>query len=202
MRDALSPVIDQLAADPATGPLLAVVQAAAAAHPGVDEPDVPDSCRSATPIDTGSSIPTTASSLPDGTYRVRITTDDVAAAGVADMGNQGTWTLTTRHGTFTLACRFISDPVHDCGNSHADGATVEAGHLYGTDHTAYFVGDALMLQQVTGCLMPESSTQDGHCYALPPYWATWSIAGDQLTFSDLGGFSDPQFVILPWTKIG
>jgi TRAP-type C4-dicarboxylate transport system substrate-binding protein len=201
MRSALAPVVSALAADPTSGPLLKDVQAAAAAHPGVDEPSVPDSCRSAAPIDAGPSIPTTASSLPDGTYRVRVTTDDVAAAGVADMGNQGTWTLTVQHGTFALACRFVSDPAHDCGNSHADGATVEVGHLYGTDHTAYFVGDAGMLQQATGCQMPES-TQDGHCWVLPPYWFTWSTTGRQLTFSGPGGAADPQYVILPWTKIG
>jgi TRAP-type C4-dicarboxylate transport system substrate-binding protein len=203
MRSALTPIVDQLAADPASAALLKDVQAAAAQHPGVDEPDVPDSCRSAAAIDATPSIPTTASSLPDGTYRVRVTTDDVAAAGVTDLSTQGTWTLTIRDGTFTLGCRFISDPEHDCGNSHFDGATVEAGHLYGDGQTAYFVGDAAMLQEATACLLPVSEVLDGHCFVLPPYWFTWSLAGDQLTFSQPGGggASYAEYWMGPWTRI-
>jgi TRAP-type C4-dicarboxylate transport system substrate-binding protein len=201
MRTALAPVIAQMASDPATATLLKDVQAAAAAHPGVDEPTVPDSCRSAIPPDAAPSIPTTASSLPDGTYRVRITSADVTAAGVPDVSNQGTWTLRVQGGTFALSCRFVSDPDRDCGNSHFDGATVETGHLYGAGQTAYFVGDADMLQKATGCLMPMSQVLDGHCFVLPPYWFTWTLAGNQLTFTQQGGVPSPQYVIRPWTRI-
>ena len=59
-----------------------------------------------------------------------------------------------------------------------------------------------MLHQATGCLMPESQTQDGHCYVIQPYWLDWSLDGDQLTFSNPGGDGDAyQYSFATWTRI-
>lgn len=202
LHDAVAPVIATLAADPVNGPLLAEIQAIARQYPKVEEPDVPASCRDLETVPAAPSIPADVSSLPDGTYREQVTQADIAAAGAPDPGLAGTWTLTVRGGTYTLSCRFIGQPLTDCGNSHFDGATVEAGNLRGTGNTVYFVGDASLQQQANGCLMPPSQTQDGHCYVIPPYWLDWSLDGDQLTFSHPGGDLDAyQYSFATWMRI-
>jgi TRAP-type C4-dicarboxylate transport system substrate-binding protein len=45
LRSQVAPVLDTLAADPVTGPVLQQIRQAAAAHPGIDVPDVPAACR-------------------------------------------------------------------------------------------------------------------------------------------------------------
>jgi TRAP-type C4-dicarboxylate transport system substrate-binding protein len=202
LRAAVAPVIDKLAADPVSGPLLVKIRAIAAQFPQVEEPDVPAACRSAA-ASAAPGIPEEVSLLPDGTYRHQITAADVQAAGLHDRGLQGTWTLTVDKGTFALSCKFIDQPQTDCGQSHADGATVEVGRLRGSGNTVYFVGDLEMMRQATGCLMPASMTLDGHCVLVPPYWLQWSLDGDQLSFTAGGGDLDwEQFSAVPWTKIG
>lgn len=202
LRDAVAPVIAKLAADPINGPLLAKIQAIAGQYSQVEEPGVPATCRDLGAAPLAPSIPANASSLPDGTYREHVTPADVSAAGAPDQGMAGTWTLTVKHGTYTLSCRFIGSPQTDCGSSHFDGAIVEAGQLRGSGNTVYFVGDASMLQQANGCLMPPSQALDGHCYAIPPYWLDWSLNGDRLTFSNPGGDLDAhQYSIATWTRI-
>jgi TRAP-type C4-dicarboxylate transport system substrate-binding protein len=202
LHDAVAPVIAKLAADPVNGPLLAKIQAIAGQFPRVEEPDVPATCRDLGAAPSAPTIPADVSSLPDGTYREQVTQADANAAGASDQGIAGTWTLTVKGGTYTLSCRFIGQPLTDCGSSHFDGATVEAGRLRGNGHTVYFVGDATMLQQANGCLMPPSQTLDGHCYVVPPYWLDWSLNGNRLTFSHPGGDPDAkQYSIAAWTKI-
>jgi len=44
LHDAVRPVLDSLAADPVSGPLLAKIQQVAAEHPRVDVPDIPADC--------------------------------------------------------------------------------------------------------------------------------------------------------------
>jgi hypothetical protein len=41
----VAPVLDKLAADPVTGPVLQQIRQAVATHPGIDAPDVPAACR-------------------------------------------------------------------------------------------------------------------------------------------------------------
>lgn len=203
LHDAVAPVIDTLAADPMNGPILAMIQAIATQYPQVEEPDVPASCRYVALVTPPPTFPVTASSLPDGTYRMQVTQADAKRVGVPnEYGTTGTWTLAVEAGTFALSCKFIDQPDIDCGHSHADGATVEAGQLLGTGNTAFFVGDVDMLQKANGCLMPVSATLDGHCYAIPPYWLDWSLTGELLTFSNQGGDPDGlQYEIAPWTRI-
>ena len=201
LHDAVAPVIAKLAADPVNGPLLARIQAIAGQYPQVEEPDVPASCRDLGTVSPAPSIPADVSSLPDGTYRQQVTPADVDAAG-ADQGSEGTWTLTVAGGTYTLSCRFIGKPLTDCGGSHFDGGGVEAGYLRGRDNTVYFVADANLDHQNTGCLLPPSATLAFHCNVLPTYWLDWSLTGDGLTFSHPGGDPDAnQYPIATWTRI-
>lgn len=203
LHEAVAPVIATLAADPVNGPLLAKIQAIAGGHPQVEEPNVPATCRD---LGTGiatPSIPPDPSSLPAGTYREQVTTAEVDAGGASDQGLAGTWTLTVAGGTYTLSCRFIGQPESDCGGSHFDGGTVEAGRLRGRGNTVYFVGDADLEHQASGCLLPPSATLEYHCNVIPPYWLNWSLNGDQLTFSHPGGdlIDGQMFSIATWTRI-
>ena len=186
LRDGVAPVIARLAADPVNGPLLAGIQAIAGQYPQVEEPNLPPSCRDLGTATPAPSIPADVSSLPDGTYRQRVTKADVDAAGVSDQGYEGTWTLTVTGGTYTLSCRFIGQPLTDCGGSLFDGGTVEAGYLRGTGNTVYFVGDADLEHQATGCLLPPSATLAYHCNVIPPYWVDWSLSGDRMIVQPSG----------------
>jgi hypothetical protein len=79
-----------------------------------------------------------------------------------------------------------------------DGA-LEAGHLRGAGDQVWFEYDVQLLAALSGCQLPPSHTDPGHCVPLDPYSATWTLAGDQLTFSD----SDVLNLILqPWRRIG
>jgi TRAP-type C4-dicarboxylate transport system substrate-binding protein len=199
LHDAVRPVVDNLAADPLNGPLLAEIQQVAAKNPQVEEPDVPPSCHTAT-SSQASAIPEAASDLPNGTYVEQLTTADIAAAG-GDPSSQGIWTLKVTDGSFSLSCRFIDRPATDCGASGYDGGTVEVGKLRGSGNTVYFVGDGDMEHAATGCELPASRVLPGHCYVLPPYWFSWAVDGDRLTFSSPGGFPDEQYTLGTWTRV-
>jgi TRAP-type C4-dicarboxylate transport system substrate-binding protein len=202
LHAAVAPVIAKLAADPVNGPLLAKIQAIAGQYPQVEEPEVPATCRDVRTVPSAPTIPADVSALPDGTYRHQVTLADISAAAASDQGLAGTWTLTVKAGTYMLSCRFIGQPLTDCGGSHFDGGGVEAGRLRGTGNTVYFVGDADLEHQLTGCLLPPSATLAFHCKVLPPYWLDWSIDGDRLTFSHPGGDPDAQqYSFAVWTKI-
>ena len=54
--EALAPVVQELADDPSTGPILEAIQAIAEEHPDAEPIDVPDDCGTAAP-DGGTSIP-------------------------------------------------------------------------------------------------------------------------------------------------
>ena len=193
LRTSLQPVLDGLAADPANGPLLTEIQAIAAGHPEPDVPTVPEACQQGTADDrpTGRD-PGPVSDLPDGEYRVEITTDDLAAAGLDNNdGKSGTWTFTVRDGVYQMRCRPIDDPGIDCGHSVEDGP-LEAGYLRGTGNTVTFVHDPELMSKLTGCKLPVSERLPGHCGPGGGGPKTWKIEGDSLTFS-----GDLE----PWTKI-
>lgn len=179
LRTALQPVVDQLATDAHSRALLKDIQAIASEHSQPEAVTVPDSCRSGTSRATKvGSIPDGTSALPDGVFRVEISTEDVAAAGLTNSdGNSGTWTLTIRGGTYELTCRPIDDPGLDCG--HTDGGPLEVGDLRGTGHTVYFVSAGSIVST---------------------YRADWATDGQTLTFSDSVGAAW-EWLIEPWHRI-
>ena len=117
LRTAVAPVIDGLAADAESAPLLAEIQSLAEAHPDVDVPEVPATCQpGAAEASELGPVPDEVPAIPDGTYRAEITLADVEAAGYGNgPGWTGTWTLEIEDGTYAMYCRPIDQPGRDCG---------------------------------------------------------------------------------------
>jgi hypothetical protein len=138
-RQAVTPVIGELAADPDTAPLMAEVQALAEDYPQADVLDVPASSQApAASVDFGSTIPAETSALTDGIYRTQISSADVEAASPDNgPGWTGTWTLTIEDGTYNLTCRILDMSERDCGNSQGYEGPLEAGHLRGSGSTCF-----------------------------------------------------------------
>jgi TRAP-type C4-dicarboxylate transport system substrate-binding protein len=180
LRRKLQPVLDRLAGDPTTGPMLKEIRAIATANPLADVPNVPQVCRQTGEEAPVTKIPQQVSALPNGVYRVEITVQDVQAAGLDNTDKtSGTWTLTVRNGTWETRCRPIDDPADDCGGTVSDGP-LAAGDLRGTGHEVW--------------LVPKG--KDG------PVHATWAVAGNTLTFSDLSSSYGSEMDIEPYQKIG
>ncbi len=200
LQAAVAPVVDDLAVDPVTAPLMEQVRAVAQKHPEVEAVDVPPDCR--TPLVPGEELPvqTEDATLPEGVYRVELTVDDVRAAG-HDNGPDwsGTWTLEIEDGTYVLTCRPVADPGRDCGNSSSDGP-LEAGKLRGAGQTVTFVFDVEMMAELTGCRLP-AATGEGACYSLGAFTLEWSVDGDELTFRQVGGTDAHSYTVEPWCKI-
>lgn len=202
LRDRVAPVIEGLAGDPASGPLLAEIRTIGEAHP-TDVVEVPDDCRAGTGAGGLPEIPETTAPIADGDYRVDITPADLQRAGVENgPGWTGTWTLTITDGMYAMYCRALEDPAKDCGNSGiaAQAEPYEAGELRGTATEAYFVFSPELMSELTGCELPVSDA-DGHCYELDPYGAAWSLDGDTLTFQPVGGEIYYNLTVNPWSKI-
>ncbi|HEX5014356.1 MAG TPA: TRAP transporter substrate-binding protein DctP [Candidatus Limnocylindrales bacterium] len=182
LRAAAQPVIDDLASDDVSGPLLAAIQKIAAEHPGIDEPDVPATCRTleSKPASPTPSLPDTPAAIPDGVYRATITLDAVTNAGMSNEdGHTGIWTLTVRDGRFQITCGPLEEPERDCGNNTDFGAVLEQGPLKGSGDRAFF------------------AVEDPR---FPPYDFRWKLDGDQLTFFEPGVPGGPWF-LAPWTRI-
>jgi TRAP-type C4-dicarboxylate transport system substrate-binding protein len=194
LRTRLQPVLEALAADPASGAVLQEVQAIAANHPRPDVPTVPKDCQQGkADKKSAGAVPDDIADLPDGEYRTEITTDDLAAAGLGNGdGKSGTWTLTIHEGIYELRCRPLDDPGIDCGHSVEDDP-LDAGYLRGTGNTVTFVHDPELVSKLTGCKLPVSETLPDHCGPGGRATLTWEIKGDSLTLS-----GDLE----PWTKIG
>jgi TRAP-type C4-dicarboxylate transport system substrate-binding protein len=201
MRTRVQPVLDRLAADPSSGPLLKEIEAIATKYPQPVVPDVPADCRRGTSAPApASTVPTQKSPLPDGIYRQHVTVPDVEAAGLSNNdGWSGTWTMTVRHATYEVRCRPIADPGKDCGNFVAD-APVEVGDLRGTGSELYFVPNAARISQLTGCKLPPSNTLADHCGPDDPYRVNWKLTGNQLTLSGYAA-EGSGLGLKPWTKI-
>lgn len=205
MAAAVAPVIDALAANEVTAPVLEVVQRAAQDHPGVAEVSVPAECSTGDVvpgIELGANpVPDGTVSIPDGVYRVEITAGDVRAAGVSNgPGWSGTWTLTVEDSTYALTCQPVAAPGSDCGNVPygQDGFTfdsvLEAGILRGDDTRVAFAYDADLHSELSGCELP--------CYPLPEFSFRWSISGDELQLADDGNPTPAHnYTIKPWKKI-
>jgi len=199
LNETLAPMLDGLAADS----LFGQVQAISSQHPVVESPEVSEDCREAavgadpTALDA---IPDEVATIPEGVYRVDITEADVEAAGVpVGPGFPGTWTVTIADGTYALSCRPIDDPERDCGGGYGDDGVLdpifEAGVIYGTGNTVFFVYDSEVHSELTGCDLP--------CQPVPTIQVNWELEGDVMTFSDeKGEYGAYHLLVNPWTKIG
>ena len=190
LHRAVQPVLAGLAADP----LYDELEAIAARHPEPEPLDVPTSCAQG-PHDPDAApdvaaSPSTASAdsapalPPDGTYRVAVTTADVARAGFGNgPGWSGTWTLQLRDGTVSLTCHPIADPGRDCGNADPaytgpleQGILIESGGVVTFRH-------------------PDKPVDD--------YDVSWQLQGDTITFTAVADSGSPgHMVINPWRRIG
>lgn len=199
LRAKVRPMLDKLAADPASAQLFRDLEAIAAQYPGPEVPDVPASCRNG--VTSGrllGPIPTAVSGLPDGVYRTEVSHADVAAAG-GDGGDHpaGIWTLRIRQGTYEVRCRPVEGPGQVCGGTVAD-RPLEVGDLRGTGGIVYFVPDAKRLSRLTGCTLPVG-TQDPACGPDDPYRVAWTVSGDKLILSQVAGSRGGN--IGTWRKI-
>jgi hypothetical protein len=201
LEAAVVPVLDGLRADPATAPVMELVDAIGERHPP-DVVDVPEDCRTPGAGTESVAEPTTVAEIPDGLYRVEISEDAVAAAGRSnDGGWSGTWTLTVQDGTYALTCRPLERPGRDCGTTVSDDA-LEAGSLSGDASSVSFVFDVELLSSLSGCTLPASTTTDGACSLIPTYSADWALVGDELTFTDIDGDAGIYLGLGTWRKIG
>jgi TRAP-type C4-dicarboxylate transport system substrate-binding protein len=199
LRAAFQPVIDGLAAG-GDASLLEGIQAIVAENPGVEQPEVPSECTEGV-ANAGSEAAGVAEGIPDipeGTYRVELTEDEVFdAVHSNEAGWSGTWTLTIDDGTWALGCHPI-DSSHDCGNTGdiVQDDPFEAGDLRG-DSVAHLIGNAEVMASMTDC------EKRDECFGELSYELEWELDGDTLRFTDApGGIDDPYtFVIEPWTRI-
>jgi TRAP-type C4-dicarboxylate transport system substrate-binding protein len=194
LRAAWGPVIDELAADPESGPLMAAIQGIADKHPNADVLEAPATCQQPTEQPAEPVIPDERSTLPAGIYRVEITTTDLDAAGIGnDGGWTGTWTMTVEDGTYALSCKVLDLPARDCGTSGGPDEPLEAGPVRGAGDVATFACDDTVMAELT---------EAGHCYGAPPYSATWQMDGDDVSFSEPSSDYATTLVVKPWRKIG
>jgi TRAP-type C4-dicarboxylate transport system substrate-binding protein len=198
LTESLAPVYAQFEADALWMDLVALAEA----HPEVDVPEVSSECAGSPGIaEEDPVIPEEVSAIPEGIYRVSITPADVETAGFDnDSGWSGTWTLEIADGIYTMKCRPFELPDRDCGNAFVPGsdlpfdAIFEAGYVRGTGNTVFFVYDAQVHSDHSGCELP--------CFPIPTYEVGWELEGDMMTFSDVRGSAAAEKVIKPWEKIG
>jgi hypothetical protein len=205
MRAAVAPVVEGLAADPVTAPLMEEVLAIAREHPDVEAVDVPADCRTVVAGGEPSvqpSIPAETAAIPNGVYRVELSAAEIAAAGVDNgQGWSGTWTITVKDGTYVVTCRPVDRPGRDCGNTTYDGP-LDAGQLRGSGQTVTFVWDGQMMTELTGCDLSAKPPQEGACYPQPPITMAWELDGEELRFRQLSGDEPYSSTLKPYRKIG
>lgn len=195
LHAAVAPVLRDLRTDPETSGLMRVVDRLATQHPGIDAPLPAGGCDGAD--EGGGGLPTTAAPLPDGTYRAEISVEATAEVGNGD-GWSGVWTMRLRDGTYALTCRPLDLPGTDCGTTITDDV-LEAGQLKGDEATVWFIGNAKLLSQLSGCELPPTEDDPDACFVVPPYSASWSQEGGQLAFTDSEAH---HLTLAPWHQVG
>lgn len=187
LRSAVQPVLENLASNPADGPVLQAVQEVALLAHDQDALRIPDGCSERASGSKETEIPASLAPIPDGTYRKQISEEEVAAAGLSNNdGTSGVWTLTLTHGRFEVTCRPLESPGLDCGNVLFDGS-LDIGELRGDESTVWWVTLPELLAEANGCALPPSNTTPGHCPVPEPFQMTWSMDGDDLVFRDATG---------------
>ena len=154
LRTRLAPILDRLAADPQSGPLLTKIKAVTVQKPASETLVVDSDCRQGVSIDdrAAGAVPKSAATIPDGVYRVQITSDEVLAAGLDNHdGNSGVWTLSVHNGRYEMRCQPVAAPGDDCGGS-TQSESLDRGVLRGKGDVAYLVsdgGDVVLLNWVS-----------------------------------------------------
>jgi hypothetical protein len=179
LRTRLAPILDRLAADPHNGSLLAKIKAATARTPANETLIVDDDCRQGVSSDdSAANVPKSAAAIPDGDYRVQITSDEVEAAGLDNRdGTSGLWTFTVSDGRYAMRCQPIASPGLDCGHSTQSGP-LDEGNLRGKGDLAYLASDA------------------GHVVELQ-----WALTSGGLRFTNDTLRVAFELVLKPWQKI-
>jgi hypothetical protein len=165
-----------------------------------------DFARSVTSPSGNPTVPPQRATVPDGSYRVRVTSEEIVARGTYEIYLAGTWTLTFDRGEYRLVCHPISDPSEDCGRSGPTTNTrqVEFGHLRGLGNTVWF----LDLQQAgTDC--PTGQTANNGCKPIDPYGFRWNRTPHGLVFTDFVGLGNQagrpgeflNYTLKAWTQI-
>jgi TRAP-type C4-dicarboxylate transport system substrate-binding protein len=202
LQAAVKPSLNTLAADPVDGPLLRDIQAIAAKHPATDDP-MPSGCaRTSAEASSGSAngAPLTASTLPDGQYRMEVSQDDLARQQLSNNdGATGIWTLLVRNATYQITCHPADLPGTDCGHA-ISSKVLDAGDLLGSGTTVQFVFRPERTARLSGCTLPVSEQEPGHCGPGGGFSMHWSLEGNQLTLKNDG--PPTSFALKPWTKIG
>ncbi|GAB3035981.1 hypothetical protein GCM10011376_17970 [Nocardioides flavus (ex Wang et al. 2016)] len=208
MVRALRPVLADLADDP----LWADVQAVAERHP---EPASLEAAacvpRATYEVRSDIRVPGTVSAIPDGTYRVSVSTEEVLAAlGPGKESTAGVWTLRVADGTYELDCVPHRDSTGtDCDNTeglHGTGFDVNpmmAGRVSGDGDVAYFVHDPELARARSDCTFPAGIQLDREsCYPRTVDRVRWSFDGARLTLTDLvADIGTWQYVVKPWQRI-
>jgi TRAP-type C4-dicarboxylate transport system substrate-binding protein len=180
LRTQLTPVLDRLAADPVNGPLLTKIKAVAQQNAASETLKVDNDCLKGVSVDESvvGDIPRTAAAIPDGTYRVQISTDEVLAAGLDNHdGNSGIWTLTIRRGKYEIRCQ--PGDSEGCGGESPIGPT-DTGNLRGKGDIAYLV----------------SEMHPGDIHKLQ-----WMLNSSGLRFVNPDQTRGWELVLKPWQKI-
>lgn len=153
--------------------------------------------------------PNTPAPIADGTYRVRLTANDLTDGGGYDGGAAGTWTLTLKHGRYQLHCARVDKDSGQCGDSAEaggdSGIVVEVGRAVGDKSTLWLIYDQASTLAVNGCTSCNPTNEQ-----LAPYYLEWGLDGQDLVLQHLWaktGFNKDMpevnnFTLKPWKKIG
>ena len=177
LRTRLAPILDRLESDPQNGPLLAKIKTVVEQN-STEALKLDNDCREGASVDdrTAGAVPRTAAAIPDGVYRVQITSDEVRAAGLDNHdGNSGIWTLSVRRGAYEMRCQPVAAPGQDCGGSTE---ALDKGGLRGKGDVVYLVSDG------------------GDVVAL-----RWAFMSDQLLFINSTLTRGWELVLKPFQKI-
>jgi hypothetical protein len=147
--------------------------------------------------------PDTVPPIPNGIYRMSLTTDAITAGGGYDMASIGMWTLTIKNGTYTLACRWIDASRINCADDeHPDSDYInETGPIRGDATTVWLAPDLEAVAKLNGC-------KPGACGDPSLYRFRWKLDGKDLVLSDYVGYDGNagidlfrNFTLVHWKKI-
>jgi TRAP-type C4-dicarboxylate transport system substrate-binding protein len=207
LTDRLRPVVEDLADDPLWPEIVAIARR----HRPDVLSDVACVPRADYEVTRRIAVPDTLAEVPDGTYRVSLSSDEVLAAlGPGKSSTSGVWTLRVRAGAYELDCVPHGDSTgSDCDNTedlHGTGFDVNpmmAGRVHGDGEVAYFVNDPQVARARSDCTFPAGiQLEQESCYPRTVDRVSWTFDGTLLAFTDLlADVGTWQLVVKPWERI-